>query len=68
MKLRSCVSIDRTSSVMFKLCGNEFACSLGGIVAAYARLRIPFQLRESDGHGLTVSRTNTVIASDKCGQ
>jgi hypothetical protein len=39
---------------MLELRGNELAGGLGGIVAANARLRIPFQLRECDGHGLTV--------------
>src|ERR1035437_7472239 len=68
MKLRSCVSIDRASCVVLEFRCNEFAGGLGGIVAADARLRIPFQLRESDGHGLPMSRTNAVVASDKCGQ
>jgi len=68
VKLWSRVSIDRAGCVMLELCGNEFASGLGGIVAANARLRIPFQLRERDGHSLPVGRANTVIASDKCGQ
>src|ERR1035441_4181933 len=68
MKLRSGIPIDRASGVMLELRGNEFARRLGGIVAADPRLRIPLQLRESDGHCLPVSRTNAVIASDKCGQ
>jgi hypothetical protein len=53
---------------MFELRGNESAGSLGGIVAADPRLRVPLQLRECDCHCLPVSRANTVVASDKCGQ
>src|ERR1019366_6644151 len=68
MKLWSGIPIDRASGVMLELRSNKVAGGLIGIVAADARLRIPFQLRECDGHGLPVSSANTVVASDKCGQ
>ena len=66
MELRSGVPINRTGGVMLKLCGNESACGLGRIIASDPRLCVPFQLRESDGHGLPMSRTNSVVASDQC--
>jgi hypothetical protein len=68
VKLRSRVPINRAGGVMLELRNNESACRLGGIVASDPRLRVPLQLRESNGHGFPVSRSNMVIASDKCGQ
>ena len=68
MELRGGVTIDRASGVMLELRNDEFARGFGGIIAADSGLRVPLQLRQSDGHGLPMSRTNAVIASDKCRQ
>jgi hypothetical protein len=48
---------------VLELGGHEFACCLGGMVPANARLREPFQLFERDADTVTVRLTYAVIAA-----
>ena len=67
MKLRSGVPIDRAGVIVLELRGNELAGSLGGIVAADSRLRIPFQLVQRGCNGGAVSFPYPIIAPDQGG-
>jgi hypothetical protein len=68
MKLGSGVAVNWASGVMLKLGNDELGSRFGGIVTAETSLSVPFQLCESDGHGLPVGFADTIIASYQSGQ
>jgi hypothetical protein len=63
MELRRHITVHRASRVVLELGGHEFACCLGRMVPANARLRELFQLFERDADTVTVRLTYAVIAA-----
>lgn len=63
MELRRHIPVHRASRVVLELGGHEFACCLGRMVSANARLRVVFQLFERDADTVTVRLTYAVIAA-----
>jgi hypothetical protein len=63
MELRGHIPVHRASRVVLELGGHEFACCLGRMVPANARLRVVFQLFERDADTVTVRLAYAVIAT-----
>ena len=63
MELGRHISVYRASRVVLELGGHEFACCLGRMVPANARLRVMFQLFERDADTVTVRLTYAPIAT-----
>ena len=68
MELGRGVAVNRAGCVMLELGNDELASGFGWIVTTDASLRVAFQLRESDGHGLPMCFANTVITTYKSGE
>src|ERR1019366_6752615 len=63
--LRRDIAIDRAGGIVFELCGDKLARSLGWMVAADAGLRVVFELVKGNANALPMRFADTFIATDK---
>src|SRR5208282_2221198 len=65
MELRRDIAIDRAGGIVFELCGDKLARSLGRMIAADAGLRVVFELVKGNANALPMRFADTFIATDK---
>ena len=68
VELRRGVAVHGAGGVMLELRSDELAGGFGGVVAADAGLRVPFQLAQSDVHRFPVRVPHPVIPTDQRGE
>ena len=68
MELRRNITVYGAGRIMLKLCSDELARRLWGMIAANAGLRVMLQLFEGHTNAFPMRFTDTIIAADQSGE